>query len=86
MDLKVVAILLCAVNVNIVSVAMEGGFGQLIATPFLLFCVVTAMKVEWRARYFPTAVFLIIGLALSTYVDVLFAAAVFLFVFCIIAD
>jgi len=84
MDLKVVAIFLCAVNVNIVSVAMEGGFGQLIATTFLLFCVVTAMRAEWRARYFPMAVFLIIGFALSTYVDVLFAAAVFLWVFYIV--
>lgn len=84
MDLKVVAIFLCAVNVNIVSVAMEGGYGQLLATPFLLFCVVTAMKVEWRARYFPMAVFLIIGFGLSTYVDVVFVAAVFLLVFYIV--
>ena len=84
MDLKIVAIFLCAVNVNIVSVAMEGGFGQLIATPFLLFCLVTAMKVEWREKYFPFAVFLFVAFALSTYIDVMFAAVLFLWVFYIV--
>ncbi len=84
MELKVVAIILCAVNVNIVSVTMEGGFGQLIATPFLLLFLVSAMKVEWRTRYLPMTIFLIIGFAFSTYVDVLFAAAAFLSVFYIV--
>lgn len=83
-ELKAVAIILCAVNVNIVSVTMEGGFGQLIATPFLLFFLVSAMKVEWRTQYLPMAIFLIISFAFSTYVDVLFAAAAFLSVFYIV--
>lgn len=84
MDLKVATIFLAAVNVNIVSVAMEGGYGQLLATPFLLLCVLTGTSAKWRSRYMPIAVFLIVAFGLSAYVDVLFTAAAFLLVFFIV--
>lgn len=83
-ELKVLAIFLCAVNVNILSVSMEGGFGQLIATPFLIFLLLCLSQSKWRNQYLPIALFLLIGYALSTYLDVLFAAGPLVFIYFVV--
>jgi hypothetical protein len=76
MSLKLLAIFLCSMNINLLSNSMEGGFGQLAATAFLFFLLLSLVKVEWRSKYLPFAIFLLLGFGLSTYVDAIFVTLI----------
>ena len=78
---KMVAILLCALNVNILSVAMEGGFGQFAVTPFLLFVILCLVNSDWRERFLPLALLIFIGFSCATYLDGLFTFSIIFAIF-----
>lgn len=80
-DLKIsptirnLAILSVAINPCLLAVTMEGGFGQLIAIPFLLAVVVCTHERKELNKYLPIVIAMLISYSLATYLDLLIFAS-----------
>lgn len=66
---KFVIPVLAITNVNAISVFLEGGYGQLLATPYFLFGVYCVTREEKNVNQRGLAALLIIAFSLSTYLD-----------------
>lgn len=67
-----------AINVNVLSVTFEGGFGQVLTLPFFLASVIWASRSKFKmTNWFAVSALLVVAAA-STYLDVLYLAAPFI--------
>lgn len=77
---KLVIPVLAITNVNVISVFLEGGYGQLLATPFFLFGVYCFTREDKSLNERGLASLLIIAFSLSTYFDLALIFGLFLLV------
>jgi hypothetical protein len=77
---KLIIPVLAITNVNAISVFLEGGYGQLLATPFFLFGVYCFTREEKNFDQRGLASLLIIAFSLSTYFDLALIFGLFILV------
>lgn len=68
-----------AINVNVLSVTFEGGFGQVLTLPFFLAAVLWTSRSKFKLTNWIAVSGLLVVAAASTYLDVLYLAAPFIF-------
>ena len=66
-----------SVSASVLSVSLEGGYGQLVTLPFFLFFIGALAETKIRPRLVLLAMSLLIIVAASTYLDVVFLAGPF---------
>lgn len=67
-----------ALNVNLLSVTLEGGFGQTLTLPYFLIAVVWISRKNFQFFAWTAVLALLIAVAATTYLDVLYIAIPFL--------
>ena len=70
--------LLTAINVNVLSVTFEGGFGQILTLPYFLAAVLWVSRPSFKMTNWVAISALLVVAAASTYLDVLYLAAPFI--------
>ena len=76
----VFTVLAIAFNINLLSTSLEGGFGQLIATPFLIFPIVLLVEKTKNWTQIWWSISFLAAFALSSYLDILYVAVPIIFV------
>jgi len=72
--LALVIALAIPLSASTLSVSLEGGFGQLLTLPYLLFAAATLVKKRARFIDFSAAILLMVVAAFATYFDLLYIA------------